>query len=283
MLAPETDPPAGLKGLVEETLLELTRYSRWLELSIDNGAPPGTVLAILDESVLCVKALLERANEDAGLEFDTEPLGNEVKRFAELRAQGGHLEFNAHLTSTLARVQLAVMQLLQPCSPSGSRPVEPVCPVSLVKAREEDAHELRDAHALLDDSSSDEEVMRMNGAQASHIWASSKQLQDGRHMEVSWNGGSEGEGAAEWRALSPAKNSTATTRHSQSNLSKMLRVPALALNWLSYDSSSSTPRSAPSAPNSARLMISPRSAFEFTSMSSLSYRSTEPESDGSLR
>jgi len=284
------DPPPELKLFVEHTLLELTRYGRWLELSIDNEAPAATVLTILDEVSACLKMVVERAE---GTAFRTETLAKEIERFSELRSQGAHrASFGADLAISLSRVQRAVMQLLHPPPLLNSPllPPRPLAPCTFMHQAEPDpAQELQcEAH-----SSSDEEVMRMNGGQQNwgQGYGAPKELQDGRHVDlsshVSWNhaqdppqGGVQG-----WRALSPAKSpkgqKVATRALSQLSIKKMLRVPALALNWLSNDSSSSTPRSAPSAPNSARLMISPRSAFEFTSMSSLSYRSsnTEPESD----
>lgn len=159
-----------------------------------------------------------------------------------------------------------------------------------------------------DGSSSDEEVIRMNKSFATGTAPSQmgpgrqrRHMTDGRHVadghplnrlnESTFSGesdmgGSEPEDSlsdipTEWydfRALNNASPPTTSSDLPVKTSRRMPRiVPALALHSVrsNYSDESSTPRSIPSAPNSARLIISPRSAFD----SVPSHRSSNTESD----
>lgn len=318
--SPESWKPSGeLEQLVEHTLLELTRSLRWIELSLDNGAPAATVLTILHEATSSVQAVLRCAKAGQS-SLAVEMLSQDLVQLEQLRTQTGKPDFGNATTACLVRVQAAVVQLLQPCSPStetrsGGAPLDapstaPKCvngfkfnAARAVEPDEADTYDSCHSEPESDesDTSSDEEVVRMNRVSRDDgrpVWHDAHQRQlmsamaDGRHVQRSQlcmygSGESEPEGSdaesvelevshrpvselREWRALGSTTAKNHTHKHT------MLRVPALALHGMNNDSDSS-PRSTPSAPNSARLIISPRSAFEFTN--SISHRSSNTESD----
>jgi len=343
------EPPHddSLGALIEKTELELTRYLRWTELSLDNGAPSATVLTILDEAIGCIQTVLACANSfatssshDSSLATGAAEIIQTFSELQRLRAELAQATSNKEASGReillcMAQMQSLMPQLVaRPSTPEDSK-TRPMTTGSSerehakkggngkradkskgregnrsgvdVLEREQIGDEDSGDESDESDVASDEEVIRMNESFATGTAPSQlgrerhrRHMTDGRHVDGplsmglndlsgdSEQGGSEPEEAfldypTEWFDFRALNDASPPAPHAGDMLPaklsrKMPRmVPALALHTLrsNYSDESSTPRSAPSAPNSARLMISPRSAFD----SVPSHRSSNTESD----